>query len=89
MDGTKDGGVEGLMDGNEEDVGIKDGIEVGLMVGADEEVGIEDGIEEIVGGEDNVGLDETDGDVDGTPRLGSHSMSIFLDQNMHRKKHIH
>jgi len=24
-----------------------------------------------------VGLDETDGDVDGTPRLGSHGMSII------------
>ena len=79
MDGFKDGGVEesidgveddemegreeaeGLMDGNEEDVGIEDGIEVGLMVG----------------GEDNVGLDETDGTAEGTPRLGSHGMSIL------------
>ena len=42
--------------------GTKDGIEVGIMVG----------------GEDNVGLYEMDGTAEGTPRLGSHSISIFL-----------
>jgi len=31
----------------------------------------------IVGADDNVGLKETDGDVDGTRRLGSHSMLIL------------
>ena len=79
VDGFKDGGVEesidgveddemegreeaeGFMDGGEEEVGLKDGIEVGLMVG----------------GEDNVGRKETDGTAEGTPRLGSHGMSIF------------
>ena len=50
----------------------------GLMDGADDEVGIKEGGEEVVGGEDNVGRNEMDGDVDGTPRLGSHSMSILL-----------
>jgi len=62
-DGEKEGReeVEGSIDGGEDDVGIKDGIEVGLMVGR----------------EDNVGLDETDGDVDGTPRSRSHAISIL------------
>jgi len=56
----------------------------GVIVGAEEEDGLKegrgevDGIEEIVGGEDNVGRNEMDGDVDGTPRLGSHGISIFL-----------
>jgi len=40
--------------------GRKDGIEVGFMDGADDDVGIE----------------ETDGDVDGT-RFSSHEMSII------------
>jgi len=67
IDGVEDGEMEGREEAEglmegDDVVGLKDGIEVGLMVG----------------GEDNVGLDETDGDVDGTPRLGSHGMSILL-----------
>ena len=46
--------------GGEDAVGTKDGIEVGFMDGADDDVGIE----------------ETDGDVDGT-RFSSHEMSII------------
>jgi len=49
----------------------------GVIVGADDEDGIKDGREETVGEEDNVGIEETDGDVDGTPRLSSHSISIL------------
>ena len=42
--------------------------------------GTKDGDEEGVvdGAEEDVGLDETDGTADGTPRFGSHGMSIFL-----------
>jgi len=45
--------------------------------GAADDVGIKDGGEEIVGGEDNVGRNEMDGTADGTPRVGSHSISIL------------
>jgi len=31
----------------------------------------------IVGAEEEVGIEETDGDAVGTPRSGSHGMSIF------------
>jgi len=89
--GTKDGGVEGSIDGVEdgemegrEEVegsidGVEDGEMEGVVDGADDDVGIKDGIEVglMVGGEDDVGLDEMDGTADGTPRLGSHGMSIF------------
>ena len=33
----------------------------------------------LVGTDDDVGLTEVDGDVDGTPRLGSHGISILLE----------
>jgi len=49
----------------------------GNNVGADEDVGIKEGGEEIVGGEDEVGLDEMDGTAEGTPRLVSHRILIF------------
>ena len=49
----------------------------GVNVGAEEEVGLKVGGEEIVGGEDEEGLDEMDGAVEGTPRFGSQSISIF------------
>jgi len=77
--GTEDGGVEGVVDGVED--GEMEGREEaeGFMDGGEEEVGLKDGIEVgiMVGGEDNVGLDETDGTAEGTPRLGSHGMSIL------------
>jgi len=61
--------------GADDEDGFKDGREE--IVGGDDDVGIKEGKEEIVGGEDDVGLDETDGTADGTPRLGSHEISIF------------
>ena len=75
IDGIKE--TDGDVDGCDDEVGIKEGVEEGEEDGADDDVGIEDGIEEIVGGEDDVGLSVMDGDVDGTPRLGSHGMSIL------------
>ena len=41
-------------------------------------MGIAEGGDEIVGGEDNVGLNVMDGTADGTPRLLSHRMLILL-----------
>jgi len=38
------------------------------MDGADDNVGIKEGGDEIVGEEDDVGLDVMDGTADGTPR---------------------
>jgi len=48
----------------------------GVVVGAEEEEGIKEGGEEVVGGEDNVGLNVMDGTAEGT-RFSSHGMSIF------------
>jgi len=61
VDRTKDGGVEGVVDGAEEEEGIKEGREVGVVVGRKEKLG----------------LKETDGTADGTPRLASHGISIL------------
>ena len=61
VDGTKDGGVEGSIDG----------VEDGEMEGREEAVGFMDG------GEEEVGINVIDGTADGTPRLGSHGISIF------------
>jgi len=49
----------------------------GVIVGNEEEDGLKEGGEEVVGGEDDVGRNEMDGTADGTPRFGSHGMSIF------------
>ena len=49
------------------------------MDGADDDVGIKEGGDEIVGEDDDVGLDEMDGTDDGTPRVVSHGISIFHD----------
>ena len=62
MDRTKDGGVEGFIDG----------VENGVMEGREEVEGFMDGNEE------EVGINVIDGTADGTPRLGSHGMSILL-----------
>jgi len=70
--------MEGREDGGDVDVGIKEGKEEGFMDGAEEEVGTKEGGEEIVGEEDNVGSNEMDGTADGTPRVGSHGISILL-----------
>jgi len=66
VDRTKDGGVEGFIDG----------VEDGEMEGLKEAEGLMDGDDE------DVGLDVMDGTADGTPRVGSHSISIF-----HRTKY--
>ena len=62
VDRTKDGGVEGFIDG----------VENGVMEGREEVEGFMDGNEE------EVGINVIDGTADGTPRLGSHGMSILL-----------
>ena len=62
--GTEDGGVEESIDGVEDDE----------MEGREDAEGLMDG------GDEDVGIEETDGDVDGTAdRLGSHLISIFHD----------
>ena len=65
----------GVIVGAEEEVGLKEGRDE--VDGANDNVGTEDGGEEIVGGEDNVGSNEMDGTAEGTPRFGSHGMSIL------------
>jgi len=67
VDGVEDGEMEGRKEAE------------GLMDGGDDDVGIEDGIEEgvVVGRKEKLGLDVMDGTADGTPRLGSHGISIL------------
>ena len=78
--GIKDGGVEEIVDGAEDVDGIKDGGVEGEVDGVEngEMEGREDAEGFMVGGDEEVGIKETDGTADGTPRLGSHSISIFL-----------
>ena len=80
VDGTKDGVKEGEMDGFED--GEMEGREdaEGFMDGTDDNVGIKEGEAEglMDGDEEEVGIEDTDGDVDGKcDRLGSQSISIF------------
>ena len=64
------GGIVRADDGEME--GEVDGVEDGEMEGREEAEGLMDG------GDDDVGIEETDGDVDGkADRLGSQSISIL------------
>jgi len=60
----------------------------GSIDGADDDVGIAEGRDEVVGNEDDVGIDETDGAADGT-RFGSTEYRSCLDHNIDRKEPIH
>jgi len=70
-EGEVDGVEDDEMEGREDAEGLMDGVKDGEMEGREDTEGLMDGAEE------EVGINVMDGTAEGTPRLGSHGISIL------------